>query len=308
MYELNSYQGATTNSPTSAYSVKDITALSTRLAIPNNTTATWWVSIQTYYYNEGDTTKPSRDNSNVKWFNIIRQDASNNPTASDAYWPIQVGPGPNSGSLQVVDQLNKTISLTYTLPTLVPSYPYPVNRLRVFNNNTHVQTIDASASNPAIFFPYGSSQSITISSGLKNGSLNTIRVEPVRNYTYAQNPPASTVTNVVPYSHMQIDSSSSSITDGGRYLTTVVKMNGDPLQSAVVIARDLSGSLVVSPVQSGAFYTTSGSEDSNTVANQTAAFNTSFTNPMQSFLVAAIGTRSSDIGVIPFGANWGSIP
>jgi hypothetical protein len=312
MYEITSYSSPLPMAQSLAYSIKDVTSLSTRLAIPNSPSVNWWVSIQTYYYNEGDTLNASKSPENLRWFNILNVDQSNNSTISTAYYPIIVGPGPNLGSLQVLDQSNNQISLRYTLPTLNPTYAYPINKLQIFNNNVNIRTIDASASNPSINFAYGSNQDFVVSS-LRNGSVNTIRVEPIRNYTYAQSPLPSIAANIVPYSPMSIDSSSSLITNDGKTLTARVNMNGDPLQSALVIARDMSGSLVVSPVRTGAFYTASGSESAtagpnSVVANQTASFDTTFTNPSHSFLVVTIGSRTSDIGVVPLNASWGTFP
>lgn len=305
MYEITSYKNSTNNTAATSYSAKDITAQTYRIGIPISSTDQWYLSIQTYYYNEGDVTKPSLDNTKLKWFNV--SNGGSNTTISSNYYGIIVGPKPNVGSLEVLDQSNNQIKMKYTLPTQITNFPYPINKLKIYNNDTLNSTIDASSSDATVNFDYGSAETFTISS-LKNGSSNNIKVEPVRNYFYAQSPEPSTVNNIVPYSQLLVDSSSSSITNGARDLTTVIKMNGDPLKSVVIVGRDTSGSIVVSPVQTS--YTVSGAEDNNTVANQTATINTSFTNPMDSFLAIAVGTNTSDIGVIPINAtsSWGTYP
>jgi hypothetical protein len=310
----------TANSPSTSYSMKDVSALTQTIALPNNTAAVYFANIVAYYYNENNTASPSIDLNNTVWFNSSNQSSANAQ-------PIKVGPTPLQGSTSALVLSTQSISFNYTLPAAITSYSYPINLLGVYVNDfltkyytitsggsvTSANGIDLigaiSAATTAAGTFSASSVVLIELSGLLNGGKYKVSVKPMGTYTYAQMPPQSDQLNLIPYAPIQIDAVNSSQSNDKLRITTVVNMNGDELKSAIIIGRDANRVNHVQPVLTGnAFYTKSGTQSAYVVASQIATFTSTFLNPMEGVLIIVNGQNSSDVDDIPVGAFGSAIP
>lgn len=283
------------------YSKTNVSTLTTTIGLPNSTSATYYVSIVPYYYNENDTSKPSRDDNEKKWFNKILY--ASGTTVSGKYSGIKVGPKPNVGTIQNISVGDQNISFSYQIGAAITGYSYPVYSLKVYVNNVlyNIRTSGASGSS------YNAGELVPVSiTGLLNGSSNIIKVEPFVEYLYAQAPDVSTTSAIVPYKPMNINAIS--ITSLNKKVSVTVDMNGDPLRSSVIIAKDSAGVLYVSPILTGTFYTTTGSATATTAALQTASFDVTFANPITGGIVMVVGDKTTDIKDHPSGHFGPSIP
>jgi hypothetical protein len=309
-YQINVFMNSTdknNNTPSLLYSMKDVSALTQTIALPNNIAATYYANIVAYYYNEGIITSPSIDLGNIVWFNSAQ--------------PIRVGPTPLQGSTSALVISSQSINFNYTLPAAITSYSYPINLLGVYvddvltkyytSNNGLVTgaegtTLSVAQTAAAAAGTFSASSVVLIALSLNNGLLNggkyKVSVKPMGTYTYAQMPPQSDQLNLIPYAPIQIDAISSSQSTDKLRITTVVNMNGDELKSAIIIGRDANRVNHVQPALTGnAFYTKSGASTGTVVASQIATFTSTFLNPMEGVLIIVNGQNSSDVDDIPVG-------